>query len=150
MFRVIARDYNLQTNLGMQLEKLFFMDVANCSPHQLLQLSCSFGDIEGSGSNIFWLVSNRSVLELIENTLPNGTGPINANEPFLSADDAALLFNANFRVHKYYYKRHQFFYRESTINKVAEKFPQLFDELFTQKMKHVQDSKSVKESVEDD
>lgn len=125
------------------------MDVANCSPHQLLKLSCSFCDIEGTGSNIFWLLANRSLLELVENTLPDGKG-IKKNKLCLHEKDAAKLFKANFRVHKYYYKRHQFFYRESTIKKVAEKFPQLYDKLFTQKMKNVKDQKSVKESVEDD
>jgi hypothetical protein len=53
------------------------MDVANCSPHQLIELSNCFGEIEGAGSNIFWLLANRTVLELLENTKPNGDGPVN-------------------------------------------------------------------------
>lgn len=73
------------------------MDVANCSPQQLLELSCSFCDIEGSGSNIYWMLANRSVLTLLDNTRPDGNGAVNVSEPFLSVDDVTMFFNACLR-----------------------------------------------------
>ena len=57
----LARDYTMQTKIGMQCERLFFMDVCNSTPHQLLEFSIACGDIEGAGSNVFWLHANRNL-----------------------------------------------------------------------------------------
>jgi hypothetical protein len=103
----------MQTKVGMYLEKLFFMDVASCSPEQVLELGISFGDIEGAGSNVFWLYANRTLLEMIANTRAEGDGPIDPKEAFLTVNQATQLIGAINRVNTKALGRRQFFYRKS-------------------------------------
>lgn len=113
-FSRLARDYTMQTKVGMYLEKLFYMDVASCSPDQVLDLGVSFGDIEGAGSNVFWLYANRNAMEMIDNTKIEGQGPVDPSQPFMTVAQAEKLIHVINRVNTKALGRRQFFYRKST------------------------------------
>ena len=116
----------MQTKVGMYLEKLFFMDAAFCSPEQVLEFGICLGDIEGAGSNVFWLYANRNAQELLDNTKQDGEGPIDPKLAYMTVNSAEKLIKAISRTNKKSLGRRQFFYRKSVQLVLAAKFPTLW------------------------
>ena len=79
---------------------------------------------------MFWVHSNQSLVEVLENTKLDGEGPIDSNKPYLGVDDAIKIIKAIVQVQDKSKGRNQFFYKLSTRKLVKKTFPDLWAKLY--------------------
>ena len=121
----LARDFTLQTALGYQIEKLFYMAISNSTHYDWFDLSLCFGNIEGAGSTVYWLHANRNLSEMLDNTSPSFT-PIDPNQPYLDRAQIIRAITGFYHIQRYGSRRAIYFYKESTGKRIEEMFPDLY------------------------